>query len=340
LTSSSARPGLPALPTQPAGTPWPTIEWPQATDARLDALVATAFDDVTLGQTLAALVVRSGEIVAEHYGTDVGPDSTLISWSMAKSMTHALAGVLVGDGRLLLHEPAAVPEWAGAGDQRGAITLDHLLAMRPGLEFNEDYVDADVSHCIEMLFGSGADDMAHYAASLPLIAAPDTVFNYSSGTSNIVARLLGDVVGRGEVFDRWAAEVLFGPIGVGSATPKYDTAGTFVGSSYVYATAQDFARFGLLYLRDGCWDGRRILPEGWVDHARTWRSTDTDGTGYGSHWWVWPGDRGVFAAQGFESQRIVIVPDRDAIIVRLGKTPADLGPNVDTWITGIIDALD
>lgn len=331
---------LPPLPAPPDGVPFPTSTWPVALDVALTPLLDRGFADPLLGESLAALVIRGGHIVAERYATGHDADSTFISWSMAKSITHALAGVLVGEGRLALDEPAAVPEWTNAEDPRGMITLDHLLAMRPGLQFNEDYVDAATSHCIEMLFGSGADDMAHFAASLPAVARPDEVFNYSSGTTNIVARLLADEVGRGPAFEAWARAMLFERIGMRSASPKFDPVGTFVGSSYVYATAQDFARFGLLYLRDGVWDGVRLLPEGWVDHARALRSIDADGSGYGNHWWVFDEERGIFAAQGFETQRVVLVPDRDVIVVRLGKTPTELGPNVDAWIRDVIATFD
>jgi CubicO group peptidase (beta-lactamase class C family) len=306
---------------------------------RLAGLIEAAFTDCSearFGQSLAALVVHQGRLVAARYAPGVDAHTTLISWSMAKSITHALVGILVGEGRLVLHDPAPVPEWRAADDPRGAITLDHLLAMRPGLLFNEDYVDAEASHCIEMLFGTGAADMAAYAAGLPAVATPDTTFNYSSGTTNIIARIIAGVVGRDEVAGRWMRAALFDPLGMRSAAPKFDGAGTFVGSSFLYATAEDFARFGLLYLRDGVWGDRRLLPEGWVDHARRQRSVDPDGVGYGSHWWIWDTARGIFAAQGYETQRIVLVPDRDLLVVRLGKTPTELGPNVDAWIGDLI----
>ena len=168
------------------------------------------------------------------------------------------------------------------GDPRAPITLDHLLQMRDGLDFFEDYEDVERSDAIAMLFGAGMTDVAAYAEARPLLAPPGTRFNYSSGTSNVVAAVVGRAVGgdvRGFLRDR-----LFAPLGMRSAEARVDDAGTFVGSSYVYATGRDWARFGTLYLRDGEWDGRRLLPAGWADHGRRHRSTDQDGSRYGAHW--------------------------------------------------------
>ena len=204
--------------------------------------------------------------------------------------------------------PAAVPEWQGADDDRRFITLDQLLRMVPGTEFVEDYVDDRISHCIDMLFGAGNPDMAAYTAALPAIAPPDTVFNYSSGTTNLICRILADLVGPGGRFEAWMRAELLDPIGMRSAEPTFDGAGTWVGSSFLEATAREFAKFGYLYLRDGVWEGRRLLPEGWVDYARTPRAADDEGSVYGAHWWIWDPDAGVFACQGYETQRILVDP--------------------------------
>lgn len=291
-----------------------------------------------LSESLACVVMVADEVVAERYAAGLGPESTLRSWSMAKSVTHALVGVLVGAGRLDITVPAPVPEWAGAGDARAAITIDHLLAMRPGLAFVEDYVDDTVSDCIEMLFGAGAADMGAYAAAKALVAEPDTVFNYSSGTTNIICRIIADTVGRGDAMDAWMHDALFAPLAMASATPKFDGAGVFVGSSYLYATARDFARFGALYRDDGCVAGRRILPPGWVAHGTALRSRDADGSGYGAHWWVWDEPEGAYCAQGYEGQRTLVVPDRDLVVVRLGRTPVERAPAVDDWLRRVVAA--
>ncbi|MHB1137421.1 MAG: serine hydrolase domain-containing protein [Microthrixaceae bacterium] len=349
-----------ALPAQPDGVAWPTAAWetgeqltgdPERLAQLLDEPFRTGTTD-ELGDSLAFIAVQGGRIIAERYSPSVTHTTTLLSWSMAKSVTHAAVGLLVGDG--LVDTAAAVdaPEWSGTDDPRAAITLDDLLAMRSGLHFTEDYVDVGVSNCLEMLFGEGAHDVAGYAASQPLEHPIGQVFNYSSGTTNIVTRHLAtllvardggdpdDPETRRSAMERLLQDRLFSPIGVGSAELRYDEAGTFVGSSYLYATARDFARFGLLYLRDGVWDGERILPEGWVGRARTIRSVDPqDGWFYGHHWWV-RGDRyGTFWANGYEKQLIVCVPALDLVVVRLGKTLTHQRDAFQRFWHDVVDAV-
>ena len=259
---------------------------------------------------------------------------------MAKSITHALVGICVADGLLDPGAPAPVPEWAG--DERSTITLQHLLNMRSGLRFVEDYVDGEVSHVIDMLFGEGKDDVAAYAAVLPLEARPGERWGYSSGTTNIVCRIVGDAIapryGDGEAgMTAFMRERLFDPIGMDSAIPKFDARGTFIGSSFVYATARDFARFGELYRNDGRWDDTRILPAGWVDHARQPTPVpDAEPFGYGAHWWLWRNEPDSLACHGYEGQRTIVVPSRELVLVRLGKTPAEQGPNVDALLADMV----
>jgi CubicO group peptidase (beta-lactamase class C family) len=349
-------PGGPVpLPSQPEGRSWPTLTWATAEvdgDAdRLDSLLDAAFrhnPNPELALSLACVVVQAGRVVAERYGPATRSLTPLISWSMGKSILQAAVGIAVADGLLDLDATDVAPEWSGAEDPRREITIRQLLAMRDGLDFSEDYVDATASHCIEMLFGQGADDVAGYAASRPSAASPGERFNYSSGTTNIISRALTDaLVGRGEhdpdrrrvATGDFLQERLFGPIGM-TAEPRYDAAGTWVASSYVYASARDFARFGLLYLRDGRWDGARILPEGWVDVARTWVSTDPeDGLGYGAQWWLYDDGLGTFAAKGYEGQSILCVPASDLVVVRLGKTPIEHRPALEAWYAGLIDCF-
>ena len=290
-----------------------------------------------MGRTLAIVVLHEGRVVAERYDEpDVGPDTTLISWSMAKSVTHAAVGLLVGRGLLDPGAPADVPGWSD--DERGAITLEHLLRMVDGLAFVEDYVDDRISDVIHMLFREGKDDVAGYAMARPLAHPPGTVWNYSSGTSNIVASIAGRAAGGTDAMRHLLQHDLFERIGMSSATARFDAAGTFIGSSFMYATARDFARFGHLYLRDGMHDGHRVLPEGWVDHART--LTPPSAGEYGAHWWLRPDDPfGTFFASGYEGQHIVVVPPKDLVVVRLGKTDAELRPNIWPVIDEIIDAF-
>lgn len=325
---------LVSLPSQPAGVLWPTSAWPEAAPPagvdgdQLERLLDTTFGDPqppTTVQTNAMLVVHSGQIVAERYAGDFGPGDRQLSWSMAKSMLHAAVGILVGDGRLDVSQRAVVPEWRTPGDARAKITLDSLLHMTPGLRFNEDYVDEQVSDVIKMLFAPGVDDAAAFAASFPLDHPPDTVSNYSSGSSNIISAIVKRLVGAGDEYVAFLRRELFAPIGMTTAEPKCDASGTWIGSSYCDATPRDFARFGLLYMRDGVWDGNRILPRGWVDYARTpapSQPTDQIDRGYGAHWWLLnDDDHGAFFASGYVGQMIMVVPGLDLIIVRNGNTP-------------------
>jgi len=218
--------------------------------------------------------------------------------------------------------PAGVAAWAGDG--RAAITLDDLLAMRDGLEWNEDYVDAGVSHVIEMLFGDGAGDVVAYAEARPPLAPPGERFNYSSGTSNIVSGIVARQVGRGDDFERFFRSRLLEPIGITHARLGLDAAGAWIGSSYLYAPAREFAKFGLLYLRDGVWEDRRLLPAGWVDHGRRARSVDeSDGRLHGAHWWAVGDDLGSWWASGYDGQSILLCPALDLVVVRLGHSPGD-----------------
>jgi CubicO group peptidase (beta-lactamase class C family) len=348
---------LVALRPQPRGVPWPTDQWPTgeppaAVAGRLASLLDAITTDVDrYGTTYAVAVVLRGALIGEHYGgklehwdrphEPVRPETRLLSWSMAKSVLHAAVGLLVGDGRLAVDAPAPVPEWADPTDPRHSITLDDMLTMRDGLDFAEDYEDAGVSDVIEMLFGAGQHDMAHHAADRPLAHPPGTFFNYSSGTSNIVSGIVAREVGASESYARFLDERLFAPIGMRSTHARFDDAGTFVGSSFLYATAHDYLRFGLLHLRDGSWDGTRLLPEGWVDYARRATSYDAEGERwYGAHWWVVDDGLGTFGANGYEGQSLMICPPLDLMVVRLGKSAEEHhDPNLRAWRAATVDAF-
>jgi CubicO group peptidase (beta-lactamase class C family) len=343
-----------ALADQPAGTPWPTDQWPTGhapPEVPLDRLLDELFDDAgPLASTYAAVVIHRGCLVAERYAGElerwdgpsetIGPDTGLLSWSMAKSMLHAIVGTLVGDGLLAVEAPAPVPAWQEGGDPRGAITLQNLLEMRDGLDFIEAYILGSPSDVIDMLFGSGLEDMAAFTEAKPLAVAPGSRFNYSSGTSNVISAIVARSVGRGADYRSYLCRRLFEPIGMTSATPGFDEAGTWVASSTVHATARDYARFGYLYLRDGVWDGHRLLPEGWVDHGRNPHSVDPeDGDLYGAHWWVVGDEYGSFRASGHEGQSILISPGLDLVVVRMGKTPTERGPHLEQWRRRVVEAF-
>ncbi|MCP4227988.1 MAG: serine hydrolase, partial [Actinomycetia bacterium] len=206
--------GLPPLPEQPHDVEWPTERWPEGPfptrvdQGHVDGLLDQAFGpdhDPGFGESHATLVVQGGRLVAERYGAGTSPTTPLASWSMAKSVLHAIVGILVRDGELDPGAPARVSEWDDQADPRHEITLTNLLRMTDGLHFNEQYAfpepDADPnqddwSHAIDMLFGAGAEDHGAYTAGRPLAHPPGTVFNYSSGTSNVIARMVCDVIGR------------------------------------------------------------------------------------------------------------------------------------------------
>jgi CubicO group peptidase (beta-lactamase class C family) len=275
-------------------------------------------------RTRAVLVMVGGKIVGERYADGITPQTRLLSWSMAKSFTSALVGILVGQGRLDIHRPAPVPEWQAAGDSRAAITVDQLLRMSSGLEFQETYADKPVSDVNRMLFLE--PDTAAYAASLPLIAKPDSEWNYSSGSTAIVSRVIRKTFGGDEAYYAFPYRTLFGPLGMASAEWGVDASGTYIGSSYIYATARDFARFGQLALHDGVWNGQRLLPEGWMTYATTPTPTDTKAT-YGAGFWLnakqldypeVPAD--LSYADGHNGQEIFFSPSLDLVAVRLGMT--------------------
>lgn len=338
---------LPPLPAQSVTTPWPADVWPEvepAADvdrARLERAFAAVLQEPApdaTGDTHSLLVVHRGAIVAEGYDSENGADRALVSWSMAKSITHAWVGMLQRDGKLDVTAPARVPEWQGEGDPRRGVTLEQLLRMVDGLDFLEDYVGGDVSNVIDMLFGRGKDDVAGYAASQPLAHPPGTFWSYSSGTSNIVARIAGTAVGGGaDGTLEYLHRELFDRLGMTSAKPRFDTAGTFIGSSFVFATARDFARFGLLHLRDGIWDGERLLPEGWVDHART--PTPASAGEYGAHWWLARDGSGRFSANGYRGQFTLCDPARDLVVVRLGGSTPEQRGNVLRNLLEIVESF-
>jgi CubicO group peptidase (beta-lactamase class C family) len=307
-----------------------------AVDAALSAL-ASLPDGA--GVSLATLVAYRGTIVAEQYGLETDADTTLISWSMAKSMTQTALGICVARGLLDLQAPAPVLEWQH--DDRRHITIEHLVQMRSGLAWREIYTEADGSDVIDMLFLSGKDDVAGFAAALPLAHEPGTVWEYSSGTTNILARIITDALGgTREAMESLLNVDLFGPLGMSATTAKYDERGTFIASSFVYATARDFARFGELYRLGGRWGDREIVPPWWVERAATDIPVvvpDTESFGYGDHWWTWEraGFPGAFAAHGFEGQRIVVLPDRELVVVQLSKNPDD----ERVWVDGPLHAL-
>jgi CubicO group peptidase (beta-lactamase class C family) len=284
-------------------------------------------DTAHLIRTRAVVVVYKGQLAGERYAPGFGRDTRLLGWSMAKSITGALTGILVGDGKLRVEAPAPVPEWNDPNDPRHAITLADLLQQCSGLKFEENYTKS--SDATKMLFERA--DMGGYTASHPLKDTPGRVWYYSSGNSNILSRIIRQTVGE-ESYHAFPYERLFYKVGMYHAVLEPDASGTFVGSSYMYATARDWARFGLLYLGDGVYNGERLLPEGWVKSTTTPAPAARRGQ-YGYQFWLNAGAKGnaedrlyphapvdLFCADGFEGQNVFIIPSRQLVVVRLGLT--------------------
>jgi CubicO group peptidase (beta-lactamase class C family)/uncharacterized membrane protein YkvA (DUF1232 family) len=292
-------------------------------------------------RTRAIVILHRGRVIAERYAPGFGPDMPLPGWSMTKSVVSALAGVLVARGAWRLDAPAPVPEWRAPGDPRGAITLDQLLRMSSGLAFGETYGDP-VSDVNVMLWASG--DTGAFAAAKPLVHPPGTRWHYASGTTNILARAMRDLLG--PEYAAFPRRTLFEPVGMASAVLEPDASGTFVGSSFMYATARDWARLGLLFLGDGMWNGERILPAGW---ARAAAVPAIPGSRFGAHWWLrlkrpggaaplpLPGD--VFHAGGHAGQSVTVVPSRALVIVRLGHSVGNGAWDQEAFVARIIAAV-
>lgn len=294
--------------------------------AKLDAAIDSAFAEPHEDQkrTRAVVVVHHGRLVAERYAHGFGPDTPQLGWSLAKVVTNALAGIAVKHGKLSIYDRALLPEWRGADDPRGGISVGDLLQMRSGLAFHENY-SSPISDVRRMLFIE--EDSARFASSKASAFAPGTHWQNSGGDANILSRVLRHRYDRTEYQDMPRRE-LFGPLGMTTAVMERDPSGTYVGSSFVYASARDWAKLGLLYLRDGVWKGQQILPRGWVRFSVT--PTSVSGGEFGADIWrhipgagtasrnSLPGD--AYYMLGFDGQLVAVIPSRDLVVVRLGLT--------------------
>lgn len=347
---------LTPLPSQPAEVSWPTATWPtgpvpaRTDEAALDAALAEPFDDEPDGyrNTSAVILVQGGRIVRERYGGDFDVDTRMISWSLAKSFTQAFAGVAVAQDLIDIDQPMGNSRWTD-DDPRAAIPWRQWLNMVDGQTFQEfGGLLPSQNDVGPMLFGAGRFDVGAFAAALPLENEPNTTWNYNSAGTNLIADALTDTVAgpdadageRQAAMRAWMDDGLFEPLGMTSALPEFDPAGLFVGSSFIYATARDFARFGLLYMRGGVWEGARVLPEGWVDFART---PTPQADFYGAGWWIGMpggGPEGVFRASGRGGQVILLVPEKDLIVVRLGNNEGGIDRReLWSWIGRVVDAF-
>ena len=328
----------PPLPPQPEGVPFPTEEWPVGElpagvpASALDDAVATAFGAPDASARVRSLVVvQGGEIVYERYHPLDDADTATDSWSVAKSFTSAALGLAVGDGLLDPLAPAPIPEWSATDDPRADITLADLLHMSSGLEWTESYGPGDDP--IEMI---GAPDAAAYVIDKPLVTAPGELWNYSTGTTAVLSRILADAVGGNDAEIDFITDRLLRPIGITSTRLALDPSGRFYGGFGADSTPRDFARFGLLFLRDGVWDGERILPEGWVDYSRTPASSNPS---YGAQWWInGTGPTALFSAQGLFGQQIIMSPALDLVVVTTSTQGGDPQTLSNTVIQLFADA--
>jgi CubicO group peptidase (beta-lactamase class C family) len=341
---------LPAsLNLNPDTIPWPMgnlmpDSLPVVDAAKINKAIAMAFEEPTPSRrTRSILVIYDGKIVGEKYAEGFTKDSRQIGWSMTKSITNALVGILVKQGKLDVAQPAPIATWEK--DDRKKITLNDLLHMSSGLDWVENY--SGPSGATNMLFKK--KDMGLYASEAPLKDEPGKKFYYSSGTTNIISHIVRQTIGD-ENYYRFPSVELFSKLGIYSMVIEPDAGGTFVGSSYSFATARDWARFGLLYLNDGVWNGERILPEGWVKYS----STPTEGAlmgQYGAQFWLNAGAPGnpskrtypdvptdLFWADGYEGQSVFILPSKKLVVVILSQSSGNK-LNENQFLSSIISAL-
>ncbi|MEO1922387.1 serine hydrolase [Blastomonas marina] len=299
---------------------------------RVEALFA---EDVA--ETRAVIVVHEGEIAAERYAPGYDAETRFVSWSMAKTVTGVLIGLLVTDGLLSLDESAPVPAWTRPGDPRGEITLRQLLQMRSGLTHTEAGDPVYESDEVRMLFTDGRDDMAAHAEAQSLEANPGEKFEYSSNTTVILADIAARTLAtadtpeaRRRAVDDYLRSRLFEPLGMDSIVPEYDAAGTLIGGSLMHATARDWAKFGEFLRQGGQVEGVQVVPRRWIEFMTTPSPRSPD---YGAQTWLnrpsgtdrqslFPNDapQSAFAMIGHLGQYVFVSPSQELTIVRLGKT--------------------
>lgn len=315
------------------------------------------------GVTSALGVVCDGDMVVERYGVipanplrpeiAVRDDTPLLSWSVAKSVVHALVGALVADGFIDIHDRVEL------GRSDTSITWLDLLEMRSGLAFVEEYEPDQPSDCIEMLFSgedaSGVADMGAFAAAQPVVAPAGQVWNYSSGSTNIICRAIGDVLAgalddvgadeRRSAVERYLYERIIVPAGMTEWSARFDRSGTLIGSSFMWAPLRSWCAFGELYRRGGDGGaGDTVLPLEWVKSAGVTVAHDPDGAGpegfgYGRHWWTWPHRPGVFAAHGYDGQFVVVWPQAKVTLAHFGVTPREHAPALIVQLDQLLDAV-
>ena len=281
---------------------------------KLDSAVSSIFENSH--QTRAVLVLYKNQLIAERYARGFTKDSRILGWSMTKSILSTVFGIMQYQGKLSVQDRAPILEWEN--DDRKKITLHNLLQMNSGLAWDENY--EKISDVTKMLFLE--DDMTKMQQKQQLVDSPNFSWNYSSGTSNLLSGILRKKLGnQQEYLDYWYRE-LIDKIGMNSMIVETDVKGHYVASSYAWATARDWAKFGLLYLHKGNWNGTQIFSPKWVDYIT--QPTPTSNNSYGAHFWLNAGNKmkdvpsNMFYADGYQGQRVYILPDQEMVIVRLG----------------------
>jgi CubicO group peptidase (beta-lactamase class C family) len=285
---------------------------------KLEKAVANAFDkkEELNKRTRSVIVIYKDKIIAEKYDTGFNKNSKILGWSMTKSITATLYGVLQKQGKIDINKPAPITEWAK--DERSKITIANLLNMNSGLEWEEDY--NKISDVTQMLFLDA--DMSKSQIDKPLAGKTNATWNYSSGTTNLLSGILRkQFKTHQEYLDFWYSD-LIDKIGMHSMLVETDMTGNYVGSSYSWATTRDWSKFGLLYLHKGNWNGEQILDESWVRFVA--KQTNTSNGKYGAHFWLNAGGKfpdvpkDMFYCSGYQGQMVAIFPSHDLVIVRMG----------------------
>jgi CubicO group peptidase (beta-lactamase class C family) len=364
-----ANPGyVKPLPANPERVSWPTGDrnatvtaLPGVDMKKLSAALDKEFsepDPRKPRRTRAVVVVYRGRIIAERYAPGFSKDMPMHGWSMTKSITNALIGILVGQGRLAVNEPAPIAEWRKPDDPHGKITVDHLLRMSAGFDFHHDMNPTGQRQ--QALFG-GIDSVA-YSVRCPLEVEPGSRWEYANANPHSLWRLIRDVIGEKNAdYISFPRRALFNRIGMRGAIIEPDPYWNFIGTSFGWATARDWARFGLLYLNDGVWEGRRILPEGWVNYTRT-PAPAAQFKHYGALFWLNAGaqeyrdvtakEKGgrnnppfprlpadAYFAVGHDGKRVAIIPSRNLVVVRLGLSRVSETWDYEGFLADILDAI-
>ena len=330
----------PAMPIPADPRPWPIGDGgiaPKPSKA-LDAAVAAAFDPaVSKGRTTGVLVLRDGKVIAERYADGFGPLVPNRTWSVAKSIAGTLIGIAVADGKLDPMKPAPVPEWRGFGDPRAAITLDQLLRMASGLGSDTAGNRTDAIYF-------GGTSVTEQAVGWPLVAPPASVFRYANNDTLLAVRALRSALGDENAYRQFPGDRLFRPLGMQHTTAGIDWQGNFVLSSQVWSTARDFARLGELWRNDGVWQGKRLLPEGWVKYMTTPGGPQpATGPGYGATLWLFGPKQGLpegsYAAQGNRGQSIFVIPSARLVVVRRGEDQAGNAFDAPRLVAEVLKAV-